>query len=55
VYNSNYLKYTSLVGDFNISGTYSLQASLTLSGWTGLGDVATFEIYDPFHRDYPNN
>lgn len=55
VYNSNYLKYTSLIGDFNISGTYSLQASLTLSGWTGLGDVATFEIYDPFHRDYPNN
>jgi hypothetical protein len=55
VYNSNYLKYTTISGDFNLAGTYILQAELTITAWSGLGDVATFEIYDPFHRDYPNN
>ena len=55
IYNSNYLKYTTILGDFNQSGTYVLQTSLTLTGWTGLGDVATFEIYAPYHRAYPNN
>jgi len=55
IYNSNYLKYTTISGDFDQSGTYVVQASLTLTGWTGLGDVATFEVYSAYHRAYPNN
>ena len=55
IYNSNYLKYTTTSGDFDQSGTYTLQAALTLTGWIGLGDVATFEVYSAFYRAYPNN
>ena len=55
IYDSNYLKYTTISGDFDQSGTYVLQASLTLTGWIGLGDVATFEVYSAFYRAYPNN
>jgi hypothetical protein len=27
---------------------YYLQSSLTISGWTGLGETANFTIYDPY-------
>ena len=42
------LKYTTIDGDFSVAGTYLVQASLTLSGWTGLGETAHFIIYDPY-------
>lgn len=42
------LKYTTIAGDFSVSGTYFLQASLALGGWTGLGETVQFVIYDPY-------
>ena len=41
---TNFLKYTTKADDFDLAGTYYLQASLTLSGWTGLGETALFVI-----------
>lgn len=38
------LKYTTIAGDFNLAGTYFLQSSLTLGGWSGLGEVAQFVV-----------
>lgn len=49
------LKYTIISGDFNQSGTYTLQASLILTGWTGRGETATFDVDELFELDYPNN
>jgi len=48
IYNTNYLKYTTVSGDFDQAGTYRLQASLTLSGWTGYGETSEFIIYDRY-------
>lgn len=45
---TDYLKYTTLSADFSVAGTYFLQASLTLGGWSGLGETAQFVIYDPY-------
>lgn len=42
------LKYTVISGDLNVAGAYYLNASLTLSGWSGLGETATFSVYDPY-------
>ncbi len=47
VYNSNYLLYTTIAGDF-IPGIFKLNASLTLGGWSGRGETATFEVFDEF-------
>lgn len=45
---TNNLTYTTISGDLDQSGEYKLQALLTQDGWTGHGDVATFDIYDLF-------
>lgn len=45
---TDHLKYTTLIDDFSVPGTYFLQASITLGGWTGLGETAQFMIYDPY-------
>jgi len=48
VYESNYLKHTAVEGDLDQTGTYKLQISLTLTGWSGLGETDTFKIYAAF-------
>ena len=45
---TDHLKYTTIADDFSVAGTYFLQASLTLGGWSGLGETAQFEIHDPY-------
>lgn len=40
----NYIKYTVVEGDLDQAGSYRVQAGLTLSGWTGRGETATFEV-----------
>lgn len=46
VYNSNYLKYISIAGDFNIAGDYYLNSYIeTTGGWDGHGETAIFRIY----------
>jgi len=46
---TNYLKYIAVSGDLDIPGRYYLQASLTLAGWTGLGETTTFIIRRPYN------
>ena len=48
IYDSNYLRYTTVAGDFNKAGTYHVQAHLTLAGWTGHGETAEFPIYEEY-------
>lgn len=40
------LGYTTVSGDFNLVGRYSLQASLTVGGWAGKGETAEFDVYE---------
>lgn len=42
------LSYLTQEGDFNQAGTYRVQASLSLGGWTGLGETASFKILELF-------
>lgn len=42
------LEHTTIDTDFDQDGVYYLQASLTISGWTGLGETATFTIHSPY-------
>ena len=44
VYNSNYLRYYTLATDFDVAGTYRIQAGVTIGTWTGRGETATFEV-----------
>lgn len=48
IYNTNYLQYTTINSDLNQYGEYIIQSSLTISGWTGLGDADSFIIYNEY-------
>lgn len=40
------LIYTTISGDFNQVGRYSLQASITIGAWSGHGETAEFVVYE---------
>lgn len=42
------LKYTTVSGDLDEEGFYKLQASATISGWTGKGRTTSFKVYAKF-------
>lgn len=42
------LSYITAAGDFNQTGRYRVQASLTLAGWSGLGETASFKVLETF-------
>ena len=48
IFNTNYLRYVVKDGDFNLAGTYYLQASLSTGIWIGLGETATFKISNAY-------
>jgi len=48
VYNTYYVKYTIQAADFNVAGEYKLQATFTLSGWTGRGETAIYKVYEHY-------
>jgi hypothetical protein len=45
VYETKYLKYTTVSGDLNMAGKYAVQPHLTLGGWTGSGEETYFNVY----------
>ena len=45
---TDYLKHTTISTDFDQAGLYRLQASLTIGGWVGLGETASFVIYNSY-------
>jgi len=48
VYNTNYVKYTTVDGDFSIAGQYHVQPHIITSTWDGLGETITLTVFDPF-------
>lgn len=40
--------YTTVDGDFSCSGIYKVQAYVVMSGWSGLGETAEFQVYAAF-------
>lgn len=46
--NSNYLSYITQTDDLSLTGAYRVQAGLTLGGWTGRGETASFIIYPQY-------
>lgn len=50
IYNSNYLKYTVLAGDWDQQGNWYVNAYMILSGWTGRGETDTFYLNEPFEQ-----
>jgi hypothetical protein len=49
VYNTTFVKYTTIADDLNMPGDYKVQAHFTLNGWTGRGETAKFEVHSHFH------
>ena len=48
LYGQSQVKYIAQSGDLNVAGTYLLQAKVTMPGWTGLGETASFEVLAVF-------
>ena len=48
VYNSNYIRYTTIDGDLDQAGVYRIQSKIVISAWEGLGETAKLRIYDPY-------
>jgi len=48
IFSASTLRYTTVVGDFNQEGRYSLQASVTVGGWAGRGETAEFFVYEKY-------
>ena len=44
-YNTDYLRYVSVTGDFDEEGIYEIVPSLTLGSWTGSADPVSFRVY----------
>lgn len=47
-HNTTFVKYTTIADDLNMPGIYRLQTYFTLSGWTGRGETAEWEIHPHF-------
>jgi hypothetical protein len=45
VYNTNYAKYTTVDGDLDEIGTWTVQIYVVLPSWTGHGEAAQFKVY----------
>jgi len=50
IYGTDYLTYTIIADDFDQEGDYRLQSGLTLTGWTGRGEVAIFTVHGLFRN-----
>jgi len=47
----NYLKYSTVVGDFSVSGLYAIQPYIELGSWKGRGQTVFYYIYNFFNQD----
>lgn len=48
LYGTDYLRYTIQSGDLDESGTWKIQASVTLPSWSGLGETDKFIVYEAY-------
>ena len=44
---TNQIKYTTLAGDLDVAGDWSVQAYIELPSWKGYGTIATLKVADP--------
>lgn len=45
IYGTDYLRYTLVADDIDLSGIYYVQPHMTLGGWVGYGKTVKLEIY----------
>ena len=48
VYQTQYIRYITQVGDFDQVGEYRVQPYIEMPGWEGRGDTATFKVSATF-------
>ena len=48
VYNTNYIRYTVIEGDFDQSGVYLVNPYLEIGGWKGCGETVSFYVYKKY-------
>lgn len=48
VYNTNYIKYTTVADDLDQAGVYQLQPDLVISGYEGRGKTVSLRVYDSY-------
>lgn len=48
IYNDNYLRYTIVSDDLDVSGIYYLQPNFVFATWSGKGETVSFEVYESF-------
>lgn len=48
LYGTNYLRYTTVDGDFSVAGTYKLQSFVDTPSGEWRGETTTFRVYDEF-------
>jgi hypothetical protein len=45
IYGNSSIRYVNQQGDWNMAGVYSVQASVTVGSFVGLGDTTQFTVY----------
>lgn len=48
IYSTQYIRYTTVDGDFNVAGLYRLQAFVDTPDGEWRGETTTFRVYDDF-------
>jgi hypothetical protein len=48
VYNDNFVKYTTVAGNFDTVGIYKIQPYVVLTTWAGLGETVEIRVHDRF-------
>ena len=48
IYNTNYVRYTTVDGDFSIKGNYKIQAFVDTPSGEWRGETFTIRVYDDF-------
>jgi hypothetical protein len=48
IYGTNFIRYTTIDGDFSVSGTYKLQSFVDTPNGEWRGETTTFRVYDDF-------
>jgi hypothetical protein len=48
LYGTNYLRYTTVDGDFSVAGTYKLQSFVDTPDGEWRGETTTFRVYGDF-------
>ena len=48
LYGSNYIRYTTVSGDFSVAGNYKLQSYVDTPDGEWRGETTTFRVYDEF-------